>query len=407
MAVITQIVKSKPLSKVVDSSMLLQLCAYAGQFPDIKNVFASAQNMQNYIAQNLDITQYEMIDTDTEDFNGSFIEHSLTNADEVKKMLLEQSYQLSNKTDKTGFVILVSTDRITDVFKWVGRDILADFIADKDPSLAPEKIQQMIKKIYKDAPDIQLSTMTDLLNQIANQNRELATNILQIQNTPTGVPAVEPPAVGDPAVGDPAVGAPAENNAIMDIALAKPVTEDEDYVLITLYGKDFLRNNTFNRGQKRNLESITLPDGTEQQSPNLAYLIEVKSGMVINWPNDITYTDLKKGYRVVKKIDLSPPPAEAGTNIEFLNPRQSVPRDKTALYIKYSQIQKALENPDTQGQDVGEEVAAEEVADETVGNGYKKKKFKGGKLENFFNLTSFEKIYTNQQNARFTYLLTF
>jgi hypothetical protein len=50
MAVITQIVKSKPLSKVVDSSMLLQLCAYSSQFPDIKNVFASAQNMQNYIA---------------------------------------------------------------------------------------------------------------------------------------------------------------------------------------------------------------------------------------------------------------------------------------------------------------------------------------------------------------------
>jgi hypothetical protein len=404
MAVITQIVKSKPLSKVVDTSMLLQLCAYSSQFPDIKNVFASAQNMQNYIAQNLDITQYEMIDTDTDDFNGSFIEHSLTNADEVKKMLLEQSYQLSNKTDKTGFVILVSTDRITDVFKWVGRDILADFISDKDPSLAPEKIQQMIKKIYKDAPDVQLSTMTDLLNQIANQNRELATNILQIQNTPTGVPAVEPPAVGDPAVvGPPVELAPAENNAIMDIALAKPVAENNDYVLITLYGKDFLRTTTFNRGDKRNLEELTLPDGTVKQSPNLAYLIDTKAGTVINWPDDITYTDLKKGYRVVKKIDLRPPPAD--TNIEFLNPRQSVPRDKTVLYIKYSQVQKAVENPDTQGEDVGEEVAAEE--NEEIGNGYKKKKVKGGKLENFFNLTSFEKIYTNQQNARFTYLLTF
>jgi hypothetical protein len=338
-----------------------------------------------------------MIDTDTEDFNGSFIEHSLTNADEVKKMLLEQSYQLSNITDKTGFVILVSTDRITDVFKWVGRDILADFISDKDPSLTPQEIQQMIKKIYKDAPDVQLSTMTDILQQIADQNRELATNILQIQNTPTGVPAVGPPVEL----------APAENNAITDIALAKPVTEDEDYVLITLYGKDFLRKTTFNRGQKRNLESITLPDGTEQQSPNLAYLIEVKSGMVINWPDDITNADLKQGYRVVKKIDLRPPPAD--TNIEFLNPRQSVPRDKNNLFIKYSQVQKAVENPDPQAQDVGEEVAAEEEQNVEQGEGYKfqKKKFKGGKLENFFNLTSFEKIYTNQQNARFTYLLTF
>ena len=126
--------------------------------------------------------------------------------------------------------------------------------------------------------------------------------------------------------------APAEDNTLADIALAKPVTEDEDYVLITLYGKDFLRKTTFNRGQKRSLEALTLPDGIEQQSPNLAYLIDTNTGTVINWPDDITYTDLKKGYRVVKKIDLRPPPAD--TNIEFLNPRQSVPRDKNNLFIK-------------------------------------------------------------------------
>ena len=117
---------------------------------------------------------------------------------------------------------------------------------------------------------------------------------------------------------------------MMDIAMAKPVTEDEDYVLITLYNKDFLRTNTFNRGQKRNLEELILPDGTVDDNPNLAYLIDTKTGTVINWPDDITYNDLRKTYRVVKKIDLRPPPEE--TNIEYLNPRQSVPREKTNIF---------------------------------------------------------------------------
>lgn len=417
MAVITQIVKSKPLFKVVDNSMLLQLCAYASQFPDIKNVFASTKYMEDYINNDLDITQYEMINTDTEEFNGSFIDHSLLNVDDVKNTLLEQAYQLSNITDKTGFVILVSTDRITDVFKWVGRDILADFIAGKDPALTPQEIQQMIKKIYKDAPDVQLSTMTDILQQIAIQNRDLASNIVQIQNRPN--PAEANPAEPNPAVAPPPAEQEAEQqeDAMNNIALAKPVEENEDYVLITLYNKDFLRTNTFNRGQKRNLEQLILPDGTVDENPNLAYLIDTKSGTVINWPDDITNADLKKTYRVVKKIDLRPPPAD--TNIEFLNPRQSVPRDKTNLFIKYSQVQKAVEQGEEEEEeeedeeededDEEEEDEEEQPAEEEEGNGYKfqKKKFKGGKLENFFNLTSFEKIYTNQQNARFIYLLTF
>ena len=138
-------------------------------------------------------------------------------------------------------------------------------------------------------------------------------------------------------------------------------------------------------------------------------MIDVKTGTVINWPDDIALTDLRKGYRVVKKIDLRPPPEN--TNIEFLNPRQSVPRDKTNLFIKYSQVQKAVEQAEDEDEEEEEEEedGANEEEEEPEGEGYKfqKKKFKGGKLEKFFNLTSFEKIYTNQQNARFIYLLTF
>ena len=72
-----------------------------------------------------------------------------------------------------------------------------------------------------------------------------------------------------------------------------------------------------------------------------------------------------------------------------------------------SHVQEEEDDADEEEVQPAQEVADEE--NENTGNGYKfqKKKFKGGKLESFFNLTSFEKIYTNQQNARFIYLLTF
>ena len=95
--------------------MLLQLCAYSQQFPAIKNVFASTKYMEDYINNDLDITQYEMINTNTEEFNGSFIDHSLLDADDVKNTLLEQAYKLTNNaTNKTGFVIL-STEKQTKI----------------------------------------------------------------------------------------------------------------------------------------------------------------------------------------------------------------------------------------------------------------------------------------------------
>jgi hypothetical protein len=326
----------------------------------------------------------------------------------------------------------------------------------------------MIKKIYKDAPDVQLSNMTEVLREIANQNRDLVANLnisninrvstpsiaterseqspvmdgyqqidspansnyspvnydpnaqfrpisqasseseyfsdnpspimqrpILRRNTgyiysplPQNIPTPEPESPMPFANAQLAATTPFTDNEedeepLLANAQAKPIEDRQNYVFVMLYGKDFLQRKVFNAGQKRNLDYIIFTDGQKYQEPNEAYLMEIKSGFIINWPDDISYADLKKNYRVVKALDYRPPLQD--TDIAFLYPNQSVPRDKNGFYISDTQLK--LNN----------------------GNGYKfqKKKVKGGKLENFFNLTSFEKIYTNQQNARFTYLLTF
>jgi hypothetical protein len=155
--------------------------------------------MQEYIDENLDITVYKMLDTEVEKYNGSFIDHSIIMSDDIKNLVLEQAYQLTdNGSQKTGFIVLASTDRITDIFKWIGRDLLTNFIFKKDNTLSPKDIEQMIKRIYKDAPDVQLGDMTTILREIADQNRAfMNANLIQMQDKPDPGNQPEPQVVLD------------------------------------------------------------------------------------------------------------------------------------------------------------------------------------------------------------------
>ena len=150
----------------------MQLGAYANASRDPNTIFINQDYETMYAG--LDINLYKSLNRTTDDYDAVFsdIHPNATNLNERKELLLFYANKLTNEeTENSKFMIICSTDRITDFFKWIGKPIILSFLNDKFPTNTDKENNQIIQELYKETPDVQFASMQEAINSIAENAR--------------------------------------------------------------------------------------------------------------------------------------------------------------------------------------------------------------------------------------------
>ena len=74
-------------------------------------------------------------------------------------------------TSNTKFLVFCTNERITDFFKWIGKNNILKYLGRKIPTNTDEENNTILQEIFKESPDVQFGTMTEALQNIADYTR--------------------------------------------------------------------------------------------------------------------------------------------------------------------------------------------------------------------------------------------